>query len=69
MKPLLLSKDASFVLIAGKDVEQYLGNKEDSVFSSLFTRKMYVPLNTPEKMEILWKKIYEPDVTTDKIAM
>lgn len=54
LKSLFLSEYCSTILIGGKNVEKYLGKKDmerDAIVSSIFSNKIYIPLNTVNDMK------------------
>lgn len=53
LKPLLLSCNCNFILIAGRNMDKYLFNSQkdtDSIAKTIFTNRIYIPLGTVQDM-------------------
>lgn len=62
LKPLFLSGNCNFILIAGRNMERYLFDSQkdsDSVAATIFTHKLYVPLSTIQDMREFAEYFYK----------
>lgn len=53
LKPLFLSCDCNFILIAGRNMDRYLFKAQkdtDNIAKTIFTNKVYIPLSTVQDM-------------------
>ena len=67
LKPLLLSCNCNFILIAGRNMDEYLlqSQKEmDSIAKTIFTNTIYIPLSTTSEMMKLAEQFFY-DISAD----
>lgn len=70
LKPLLLSGYGNFILIAGRMMDDYLTwgiEQEDSVISSIFSSKIYIPLATVDELKVFWEHFDRNSSETDYV--
>lgn len=63
LKPLFLSGNCNFILIAGRNMEKYLyasKNDTDSITTTIFTHRIYIPLSTIQDMREFAVCFYMP---------
>lgn len=69
IKPLLLSNLSSFILISGQQLYYKLENSyynDDSLFGSIFSRIVHVPLASDYQLERVFKKIAKDEILVQK---
>jgi len=64
LKPLLLSTKCDFILVGGKNLEEYLAKKckeKDAIAASIFSNRIYIPLSTIADMREFAEQFYEKE--------
>lgn len=69
LKPLLLSCNCNFILIAGRNMDKYLFNSQkdtDSIAKTIFTNRIYIPLGTVQDMMDFGKRFVDGENEGEK---